>query len=112
MTTVCFLVHSFIHASTPTSFGSNVISISTTTALVKLPLQPSALLIYLPLLLCFVFFSIYHLSIHYTALLFIMFSLGFLPTKPYARWRILGCFGHHCAPASRTVLSGEHSSVN
>lgn len=48
MITVCFLVHSFIHASTPTSFGSNVISISTTT-LVKLSLQPSALLIHLPL---------------------------------------------------------------
>ena len=81
MITVCFLVHSFIHASTPTSFGSNVISISTTTTLVKLSLQPSALLIHLPLpyFFFFFFFSIYHLSIYYTVLLFIMFNLGFSP---------------------------------
>ena len=113
MITVCFLVHSFIHASTPTSFGSNVISISTTTTLVKLSLQPSALLIYLPLPYFFFFFFLAFITFQYTILCSYLLCLILVsPHKTVSQAETLGCFGHHCAPASRTVPSGKHSSVN
>ena len=80
MTTVCFPVHSFIHASTPTSFGSSVISISVTTALLKTS-TPTFSTPNIPSPALFWFFFSAFIIFQYTILCFYLLCLvlGFSP---------------------------------